>query len=52
MEGWPSMRTRRAIGAVSMYLFYWALGGLMVGIWRVFQYVASAVSTHPQVSMG
>ena len=32
MGGWPSMRTRRALGAVFMNPSIWALGGLMVGI--------------------
>ena len=52
MGSWLSMHFKLALGAAFINLFIWTLGGLMVGIWRVFQYVASAVSAHPQVFRG
>ena len=51
-DGWVAWHAFKLTLGAAFNLFIWGLGGLMVGIWRVFQYVASAVSTHPQVFRG
>ena len=59
MGGWFGMRNKRALGLSLTNPLIWALGGLVVRIWRIYtvekarsQDGAVVVSAHPQIFLG